>query len=145
MIKSPTHICVTRPQWVIGNTCSKSTLLKLLLYLPGANGLTKISHRFHLYLFPWLPVNPDDELVTHGDLDILQTTFSIFLHKSFYSAALKGSGVLSPERAGGRVAGQTSPVNTLTSAIFHGSFSNLAGTFIALTSQMSLIMQVLPH
>ena len=45
----------------------------------------------------------------------------------FYPTALKGSGVLSsPERAGGWAAGHTSPVNTLTSIIFHGSFSNLA-------------------
>ena len=64
----------------------------------------------------------------------------------FYPAALKGSGVLSyPERAGGRAAGQTSPVNTLTSIIFHGSFSNLARTFIALRSRTSSIMEVLPH
>ena len=32
----------------------------------------------------------------------------------------------------GRAAGQTSPVNTLTSILFHGSFSNLARTFITL-------------
>ena len=64
----------------------------------------------------------------------------------FYPAALKGSGVLSyPERAGGRAAGQTSPVNTLTSIIFHGSFSNLARTFITLRSRTSSIMEVLPH
>ena len=38
---------------------------------------------------------------------------------TFYPAAHKGSGVLSsPGRAGGRVAGQTRPVNTLTSIIF---------------------------
>ena len=36
----------------------------------------------------------------------------------------------------GRAAGQTSPVNTLTSTIFHGSFSNLARTFITLRSQV---------
>ena len=51
----------------------------------------------------------------------------------------------SPERAGGWASGQTSPVNTLTSTIFHGSFSNLARTFIALRSRTSLIMEVLPH
>ena len=45
----------------------------------------------------------------------------------------------------GRAAGQTSPVNTLTSIIFHGSFSNLARTFIALRSRTSSIMEVLPH
>ena len=48
-------------------------------------------------------------------------------------------------RAGGRAAGQTSPVNTLTSIIFHRSFSNLARTFIALRSRTSSIMEVLPH
>ena len=48
-------------------------------------------------------------------------------------------------RTGGRAAGQTSPVNTLTSTIFHGSFSNLARTFIALRSRTSSIMEVLPH
>ena len=64
----------------------------------------------------------------------------------FYPVALKGSGVLSsPERAGGWAAGQTSPVNTLTSIIFHGSFSNLARTFITLRSRTSSIMEVLPH
>ena len=64
----------------------------------------------------------------------------------FYPAALKGSGLLSsPERAGGQAAGETSPVNTLTSIIFHGSFLNLARTFITLRSRMSLIMEVLPH
>ena len=60
----------------------------------------------------------------------------------FYPAALNGSGVLLyPERA----AGQKSPVNTLTSIIFHGSFSSLARTFITLRSQTSSIMEVLPH
>ena len=39
--------------------------------------------------------------------------------------------------AGGRAAGQTSPLNTLTSTIFHGSFWNLARTFIALRSRTS--------
>ena len=64
----------------------------------------------------------------------------------FYPAALKGSGVLSyPERAGGWAAGQTSPVNTLTSILFHGSFSNLARTFITLRSRTSSIVEVLPH
>ena len=48
-------------------------------------------------------------------------------------------------RVGGRAAGQTSPVNTLTSIIFHGSFSNLARAFITLKSQTSSIMEVLPH
>ena len=48
-------------------------------------------------------------------------------------------------RVGGRAAGQTSPVNTLTSIIFHGSFSNLARTFIVLRSRTSSIMEVLPH
>ena len=70
---------------------------------------------------------------------------------SFYPAALKGSGYCrTPSgraggRTGGRAAGQTSPVNTLTSIIFHGSFSNLARTFIALRSRTSSIMEVLPH
>ena len=36
-------------------------------------------------------------------------------------------------------------VNTLTSIIFHGSFSNLARTFIVLRSRTSSIMEVLPH
>ena len=64
----------------------------------------------------------------------------------FLPSALKGSGVLSyPERAGEWAAGQTSPVNTLTSIIFHGSFSNLARTFITLRSRTSSIMEVLPH
>ena len=45
----------------------------------------------------------------------------------------------------GRAAGQTSPVNTLTSIIFHGSFSNLARTFITIRSRTSSIMEVLPH
>ena len=68
------------------------------------------------------------------------------MHFVFYPAALKGSGVLSyPEWAGGRAAGQTRPVNTLTSIIFHGSFSNLARTFITLRSRTSSIMEVLPH
>ena len=44
-------------------------------------------------------------------------------------------------RSGGRAcgsgAGQTSPVNTLTSIIFHWSFSNLARTFITLRSVRS--------
>ena len=48
-------------------------------------------------------------------------------------------------RAGGRAAGQTSPVNILTSIIFHGSFSNLVRTFITLRSRTSSIMEVLPH
>ena len=48
-------------------------------------------------------------------------------------------------RAGGRAEGQTSPVNTPTSPIFHGSFSNLARTFITLRSGTSSIMEVLPH
>ena len=64
----------------------------------------------------------------------------------FYPAALKRSGVLSlPERAGGRAAGQTSPVNTLTTIILHGSFSNLARTFITLRFRTSSIMEVRPH
>ena len=46
---------------------------------------------------------------------------------------------------GGQVAGQTSPVNTLTSIIFHGSFSDLARTFITLRSRTSSIMEILPH
>ena len=45
----------------------------------------------------------------------------------------------------GRAAGQKSPVNTLTSIIFHESFSNLARTFITLRSRTSSIMEVLPH
>ena len=36
-------------------------------------------------------------------------------------------------------------VNTLKSIIFHGSFSNLARTFITLRSRTSSIMEVLPH
>ena len=44
-----------------------------------------------------------------------------------------------------RAAGQISPVNTLTSIIFHGSFSNLARTFITLRSRTSSMMEVLPH
>ena len=48
-------------------------------------------------------------------------------------------------RVGWRAAGQNSPVNTLTSTIFHRSFWNLARTFITLRSQTSLIMEVLPH
>ena len=48
-------------------------------------------------------------------------------------------------RPSGRATGQTSPVNTLTSIIFHGSFSNLARTFITLRFQTSSIMEVLPH
>ena len=68
------------------------------------------------------------------------------LEMCFHPAALKGSGVLSyPERAGGRAARQTNPVNTLTSIIFHGSFSYLARTFITLRSRTSSIMEVLPH
>ena len=72
----------------------------------------------------------------------------------FYPAALKGSGVLSyPERADGRAAGQTSPVNTLTSIIFYGSFSNLARTFVTLRSRdkfdqwgsASLNMRIIDH
>ena len=48
-------------------------------------------------------------LDTKGQLFIHETAFE----SHFYPAALKGSGVLSyPERAGGRAAGQTSPVNT---------------------------------
>ena len=50
-----------------------------------------------------------------------------------------------PERAGWRAAGQTSPVNTLTSILFHWSFSNLARTFITLRSRTRSIMEVLPH
>ena len=53
-------------------------------------------------------------------------------------------GIVVP-RVGGRAAGQTSPVNTLTSIIFHGSFSNLGRTFITLRSRTSSIMEVLPH
>ena len=45
----------------------------------------------------------------------------------------------------GRAAGQTSPVNTFTSILIHGSFSNFARTFITLRSQTSLIMEVLPY
>ena len=81
--------------------------------------------------------------------DSVSTTHGFHWHIyaiSFYPVALKGSGVLSyPERAGGRVAGQTSPVNTLTSILFHGSFSNLARTFIILRSRTISIMEVLPH
>ena len=40
----------------------------------------------------------------------------------------------------GWAAGQTSPVNTLTFIIFHGSFSNLARTCITLRSRTSSIM-----
>ena len=36
-------------------------------------------------------------------------------------------------------------VNTLTSIIFHGSFSNLVRTFITLRSRTSSMMEVLPH
>ena len=70
---------------------------------------------------------------------------------AFYPAALKAPGYCrTPSgraggRTGGRAAGQTSPVNTLTSIIFHGSFSNLARTFIVLRSRTSSIMEVLPH
>ena len=53
-------------------------------------------------------------------------------------------GIVVP-RAGGRAAGQTSPVHTLTSIIFQGSFSNLARTCITLRSRTGLIMKVLPH
>ena len=53
-------------------------------------------------------------------------------------------GIVVP-RAGGQAAGQTSHVNTLTSTIFHGSFSILARTFITLRSRTSSIMEVLPH
>ena len=65
----------------------------------------------------------------------------------FYPAALKAPGYCRTPSgwAGGRAAGQTSPVNTLTSIIFHGSFSNLARTFIVLRSRTSSIMEVLPH
>ena len=53
---------------------------------------------------------------------------------------LKGSGVLlSSEQAGRR----STPVSALTCVIFHGSFSNLARTLIALRSQTSYIMEVL--
>ena len=48
-------------------------------------------------------------------------------------------------RPTGRAGGRASPVNTLTSVIFHGSFSNLARTFNILWSRTSLIMEVLPH
>ena len=58
-----------------------------------------------------------------------------FIVLYFYPAALKAPGYW----------GQTSPVNTLTSIIFHGSFSNLARTFIVLRSRTSSIMEVLPH
>ena len=68
--------------------------------------------------------------------------FFIFMLLPFYPAALKGSVV---GQVGGRAAGQTSPINTLMSLIFHRSFSNLARTFIALKSRMSSIMEVLPH
>ena len=64
--------------------------------------------------------------------------------KRCVTGPLRGSGILSsPEWVGGHVAGQTSPVNTLTSAIFHGSFSNLAWTFIAVKSRTSSIMEIL--
>ena len=53
----------------------------------------------------------------------------------------------------GRAAGQTSPVNTLTSIIFHGSFANLARTFTTLISRdkfdhggsASLNMRIMDH
>ena len=81
------------------------------------------------------------EILVASDFDKVAGTAICYLQ--YY---LKGCGVLSsPERAGGRAAGQTSAVNTLTSTIFHGSFSNLARTFIALRSRTSSIMEVLPH
>ena len=84
------------------------------------------------------------EILVASDFDKVAGTAICYLQ--YYPAALKGCGVLSsPERAGGRAAGQTSAVNTLTSTIFHGSFSNLARTFIALRSRTSSIMEVLPH
>ena len=65
---------------------------------------------------------------------------------NFYPAALKGSGVLSSsKRADQWTARQTSPIDTLTSVIYHGSSSSLARTFIALRSRTSSIMEVLPH
>ena len=71
---------------------------------------------------------------------------SVRLSHLFTPQPLRAPGVLSyPERAGGRAARQTSPVNTLTSIIFHGSFLNLARTFITLRSRTSSIMEVLPH
>ena len=72
--------------------------------------------------------------------------------RHFAEGMLKYIFTLQPLRApgycrtpSGRAAGQTSPVNTLTSIIFHGSFSNLTRTFITLRSLTSLIMEVLPH
>ena len=65
----------------------------------------------------------------------------------FAPQSLKASGYCrrSSGWAAGQATGQTSPVNTLTSIIFHGSFSNLARTFITLTSRMSSIMELLPY
>ena len=100
----------------------------------------------------------------HGTFHFHFYYCNLLFHSSdtFYPAALKGSEVTalkssevlsSPEQAGmwavghegGRAAGQAIPVNTLTSAIFHVSFSNDARIFTALRSQSSLIMEVLPH
>ena len=101
--------------WYICNDCQAWTLWHLIYYLHGVVK-SQISHKCVCPVWIFLP------------------------------AALKGSWVLLyPERAGGRAAGHTSPVNTLTSIFFHGSFSNLARTFITLRSRTSSIMEVLPH
>ena len=94
--------------------------------------------------------DPDLDSIVPADAtapsNVMPSVGTVTNFKRFYPAALKGSGVLSyPERAGGRAAGQTSPVNTLTSIIFHGSFSNLARSFITIRSRTSSIMEVLPH
>ena len=75
-------------------------------------------------------------------------------HNLYYLVSYSAEAIFTPQplRApgycrtpSGRAAGQTSPVNTLTSIIFHGSFSNLARTFITIRSRTSSIMEVLPH
>ena len=87
-------------------------------------------------------------VLTHFSLDKVSDilTHWVLNKMALFTPQPKGSGVLSyPERAGRRAAGQTSPVNTLTSILFHGSFSNLARTFITLRSRTTSIMEVLPH
>ena len=93
-------------------------------------------------------VKHDQKLIKSGETVMSPCSkFELNVISSFYPAALKAPGYCrTPSgRAGGRAAGQTSPVNTLTSIIFHGSFSNLARTFIVLRSRTSSIMEVLPH
>ena len=127
MVRLLAHICFTQPQWV-----------QLFVYIQKYH-VVMIYHSL-LTCDKWCIVSLTwwgwDKMATilHWD-NIFKCIFT--------PQPLRAPGYC--RTPSGRVAGQTSPVNTLTSIIFHGSFSNLARTFITLRSWTSSIMEVLPH